>query len=238
MPSAPASLTGIDFSYRKGRPVLQDLDWEVPPARTILLGPNGAGKSTLLQLLAGILTPSAGRLSGVSAGHVGYMPQVIKAIGGMSVLDQVAYCGWLKGMSVARARKEALSALDSVRLTSRQREATTALSGGQLRRMGLAQAMIGDSRLLLLDEPTAGLDPAQRDNFAEIVADLTVPVVVATHQIEDLQRTYQDVVVLLEGTMAFQGSVAQFLAQDPAGGDDPQRAYRCLLADRVGALEF
>ncbi|HYY10774.1 MAG TPA: ATP-binding cassette domain-containing protein [Kineosporiaceae bacterium] len=230
-------MTGIDFSYRKGRPVFTGLEWQVPGARTILLGPNGAGKSTLMQLLAGVLKPSAGTMSGASGRRVGYMPQVIKAIRGMSVLDQVAYCGWLRGLGVARARQEALAALDSVRLTSRSNDATTSLSGGQLRRMGLAQAMTGDSELLLLDEPTAGLDPAQRDNFAEIVAELTVPVVVATHQIEDLRRTYQDVVVLIEGRIAFQGPVAEFLTYDAVAGDDPQRAYRGLVADRVGVLE-
>jgi len=161
------------------------------------------------------------------------MPQTVKAVAGFTVLDQVSYCGWLKGLRTKAARESGRAALEAVQLEAKQDDSARALSGGQLRRLGLAQALVGDSKILLLDEPTAGLDPAQRDNFESVLSSLAVPVIVATHQIEDIQRSYQNVAVLLSGRLAFEGTVPEFLERDSSGRDDPLKAYRDVLAEHA-----
>lgn len=221
----------ISFAYRSAKPVFTDFTWEIPRKRTLLLGPNGGGKSTLLQIATGLLKPQRGELSGGCGTDIGYMPQTIKAVSGLSVLDQVAYCGWLRGLKVRAARRKGLEALGAVDLGEKRNDPSRSLSGGQLRRLGLAQALVGDSSALLLDEPTAGLDPAQRDNFAELLATMDVPFLVASHQIEDIDRTYECVTVLVLGRILYQGTVEDFAREDPTGARDPLRAYKAIIRD-------
>lgn len=107
---------------------------------------------------------------------------------------------------------------------------TRSLSGGQLRRVGIAQALVGHSDLLLLDEPTAGLDPAQRANLADVITALDMPVIVSTHQVEDIETSYDDVVVMSEGALIFNGTVTEFLAHDETRSNNPVRAYTALIS--------
>lgn len=210
---------GVGFGYGLVRrtEVFTDLDWAVPPGRrTVLLGPNGAGKSTLLKLLAGYLQPRSGEIvrprDADGSVRVGWMPQDITAIRGLTVLEQVTYAGWLTGMSRSSATVRARDALATVLLAGRADARAASLSGGQLRRLGLAEALAVDVDVLLLDEPTAGLDPAQRGNFREIVRSIPedVAVVVSTHQVDDLDDLFQHVTVLADGTITFDGPVAGF----------------------------
>lgn len=228
---------GITFRYRRsGPPVLRDFSWEVPCGRTVLLGPNGAGKSTLLALGADAMQPRRGRVTYGTLDptvhrdrpcyrrFVGWMPQQIRPVPGLTVREQVTYAAWLKGLSNAAAKDAASKSLNWTDLESLADRKTTTLSGGELRRLGLAQVLAHDAHVLLLDEPTAGLDPAQRARFRELLAALPADrcVVVSTHQVDDLDALFDQVVVLEAGTIRYSGSTAEFM--DLAPNEEVHRA--------------
>ena len=155
------------------------------------------------------------------------MPQQVRAIPGLTSREQVAYAGWLKGMSRSAAWTEAPAALERVDLTGEADRLTAQLSGGQQRRVGLAQLLVHRADLLLLDEPTAGLDPGQRARFRETLRRTAqdVPVVVSTHRVDDLTDLFDTVVVMDHGRIPFQGSTEAFmaLAPGPWHPNDPRR---------------
>lgn len=239
----------VTYRYRRNAsPVLSGFSWTVSPGRTVLLGPNGAGKSTLLALGADALQPAVGR---VALGElnprrrsdrssyrraVGWVPQQTKALPGLSAREQVAYAGWLKGLSGDAAWDAAMDALAAVGMAERSGERTTRLSGGQLRRVGLAQALVHQPEVLLLDEPTAGLDPEQRARFREMLTSLPPeqPLVVSTHQVDDLSELFHWVVALFAGEIRFEGTVAEFLALAPAGAERQAEAAYAHLA--IGSM--
>ncbi|MFI9627419.1 ATP-binding cassette domain-containing protein [Streptomyces sp. NPDC052042] len=243
--------TACTYQYRRGVVVLDRLDLVFPPGRTVLLGPNGAGKSTLLALAASALAPESGSVSygGLNPAfrvqrkeyrrRVGWMPQEIDAMPGMTAREQVAYAGWLKGMSRSHAWEAAVGALDAVSLTDKADSQSSALSGGQRRRLGVAQTLVHGAELILMDEPTAGLDPAQRRVFRGIVGRLSghAHVIVSTHQTEDLSDLYENVVVLEDGHVRFNGTVNEFTARadkDAAPSQTAESAYEETL--RSGGL--
>ncbi|WP_039628452.1 ATP-binding cassette domain-containing protein [Streptomyces sp. 769] len=234
----PISISDCSFMYRRGLPVLDGLSLSFGHGATVLLGPNGAGKSTLLGIAASALRPASGhvRIGGLDTRSrkdvkeyrrkVGWLPQQVKAVAGLRVREQVAHAGWLKGMSRVEAWKASRRALDQVDLADLSTRRTTELSGGQKRRLGIAQALVHSAEVVLMDEPTAGLDPAQRATFRDLVARLssTVAIVVSTHQTEDLADIYQSVVVLDKGHVKHQGEVGSFLDLAPAGTSPERKA--------------
>lgn len=243
-------MTTVEFDdlthrYRRGGPpVLSGFTWEMPKGRSVLLGPNGAGKTTLLAIGADAMAPSAGR---VRFGHldparrgqrsayrrsVAWMPQQVRAIPGLTCREQVAYVGWLKGASRTEAWERSLVALGMVDLVDRADSTAAHLSGGQLRRLGLAQCLVHNGKALLLDEPTAGLDPEQRARFREVLLGLPeVPIMVATHQVDDLADVFDSVAVIDAGKIIWQGAPAAFLALAPPRSKYPgEDAFRLLLS--------
>jgi ABC-2 type transport system ATP-binding protein len=219
------SVEDVSFRYRRwlrARPVFDALTWSVPVGRrTLLLGPNGAGKSTLLSLMAGQLTPQRGIIGFSEAPgerslyqRVAWMPQDVTAVRGLTVREQVVYAGWLVGRSIPDAEITADRLLELTHLTDLRDKRSNELSGGQLRRVGLAQTLTREHEVLLLDEPTAGLDPAQARNFRRILDELPrrSGIVISTHQIAELDDHFDHVTVLAEGRIAFDGSVTEFLA--------------------------
>ncbi len=145
---------------------------------------------------------------------------------GLRVREQVAYGGWLKGMSRGAAWDASAGALAKVRMSQLADRRSAELSGGQLRRLGIAQALVHDAEVVLLDEPTAGLDPSQRSAFRKLLAELqdAVSFIVSTHQTEDLAASYRSVVVLDQGRVRYQGSIGEFLGRVPAGVSEERRA--------------
>ncbi|MCX4666071.1 ATP-binding cassette domain-containing protein [Streptomyces sp. NBC_01381] len=241
-------LSACTFAYRRWLPpVLKDFTYRLPQGLTILLGPNGAGKSTALRLAASVSRPRAGTVTfdGLAAGTKGYrqavawMPQHITAMSGLTAREQVAYTGWLKGMAKADAWEQAAGALDRVGLTPQTDTKVKRLSGGQLRRVGVASALVHGARVLLLDEPTAGMDPRQRRVFRELlqqVTDAGVQVLMSTHDVTDLAEEADHVTVLDVGAIAFSGPTEEFLAHAPAdtaAGRTAEAAYS-LLAESAG----
>ena len=235
----------VSFAYVGGWPwarsrtqVLAAFSWELPEGRPVLLGPNGAGKSTLLGLGASALMPAvgavrAGGLSSSSRGDesgfrraVGWMPRRVQGISGLTCREQVAYAGWLKGLTRGAAWDAAAGALDRVDLAAEAGRRSSELSGGQLRRLGLAQTLVHRADVLLLDEPTAGLDPNQRARFREVLRDVSdsTPVLVSTHQVDDLTDLFDTVVVIDHGHLRFTGTPGEFMALAPPAAPIPARA--------------
>ncbi|MFE7189896.1 ATP-binding cassette domain-containing protein [Kitasatospora sp. NPDC057541] len=226
----------IDFQYSRKALLFTGLDLRIDNPATVLLGPNGAGKSTLMALAASQLSPHRGLVTwrGVNpaAGDgdraayrraVAWLPQQITPVPGLSVREQVAYCGWLKGMSRTAAWRASAGALARVGLSGLADRPGHQLSGGQLRRMGIAGCLAHHSELILMDEPTAGLDPTQRAVFRSLVEELTgeVGILVSTHRTEDLAGTYRHVVVLDRGQVRFQGATEEFHALAAVGRAAP-----------------
>ncbi|MEZ7004176.1 ABC transporter ATP-binding protein [Streptomyces sp. AD55] len=241
----PISYVDCSFGYRRGAPVVSSLDFTFPTGNTVFLGPNGAGKSTLLKLAASALSPTSGTVgyAGLETGsrralreyrrRIAWMPQNIECVAGLTAREQVAYVGWLKGLSKAAAWEKAVSALTRVELGKHADRKVSELSGGQLRRVGVAQSLVHDAEVLLLDEPTAGMDPRQRRVFHDVLEQLRghVDVVLSTHDVADLESAYDSVVVLLDGEVEFHGTIPEFLAMAPRGtppGRLAEAAYHAL----------
>ncbi|RMI37196.1 ABC transporter ATP-binding protein [Streptomyces triticirhizae] len=234
-------LRACTYAYRPwARPVLSGLDYRLPPGVTVLLGPNGAGKSTLLRLAAGVTRPRAGSVSlddlpsqaRAYRGAVAWMPQHITAMTALTAREQVAYTGWLKGMNRADAWTASATALARVDLADEADTRARRLSGGQLRRVGVAAALVHGARVLLLDEPTAGMDPRQRRVFRDVLATLTdeVTVLLSTHDVADLAEESDHVTVLEAGRIRYTGSTEGFLSHAPADAVAGRRAEAAYTA--------
>ncbi|MET0426518.1 MAG: ABC transporter ATP-binding protein [Actinoplanes sp.] len=217
-----------------------------------LLGPNGAGKTTLMRALATVNRPSGGelRLLGTDAGdsrglrslrsRLGYLPQHFGFYPRFTVREYVEYMAWLREMPAAAIPGAVQRSVERVGLTDRADSRLKALSGGMLRRVGIAQAIVNDPALLLLDEPTVGLDPEQRVEFRTLLRDLGADscVVVSTHLVEDVVAACSDVVLIDQGTLVFQGLPADLIGYGEQGGtgDSPaERGYTTLLNNHRSA---
>jgi len=212
-----------------------------------LLGPNGAGKTSLLRMMATVLQPSSGslRLLGRDPHNygerreirrrLGYLPQNLGYYPGFTVVEFVEYFALLKEMPPARIPAAVAEAVERVALGEKARSKLRTLSGGMLRRVGIAQAIVNDPELLLLDEPTAGLDPEQRVQFRAVLRELgeRSTVVVSTHLVEDVGAACTEVALIDRGNIAFRGTPDE-LTERGAGyglGDSPlERGYSAVLA--------
>ena len=236
------SVANARFSYGR-KLVISDLSVLFAPGRTVLLGPNGAGKSTLMAMLASVLRPRGGSIrlqlpegSEPTYGRrsyrsrIAWLPQNITPMPGLTVREHVAYSGWLKGMRRSDAWRASERDLIRFDLSALAGSKATQLSGGQTRRMALAGSLVHDADVILLDEPTAGLDPNQRDHFRKVLADLPSDVitVVSTHQTEDLIESYNQAIVLVDGSIRFQGPVRALVGEQPSA-DATAIAYRRLV---------
>jgi ABC-2 type transport system ATP-binding protein len=210
-----------------------------------VLGPNGAGKTTLIRSLATVLKPAGGAVSLLGRSpsgsdlrllrrDIGYLPQQFGFYPRFTVREFVEYMAWLKEMPKAEIPGAVQRAIDRADLAGRADDRLKTLSGGMLRRAGIAQAIVNDPRILLLDEPTVGLDPAQRMQFRDLLRSLTADtcVVVSTHLVEDVATACSDVVLMDEGRLVFQGTPAELAAagdESDAGDSPAERGYSAAL---------
>ncbi|HPB46184.1 MAG TPA: ATP-binding cassette domain-containing protein [Microthrixaceae bacterium] len=208
--------------------VLDDVSFDLAPGITALLGPNGAGKTTLIGLLSTASRPDAGEIT--VFGHrsdgplperieirrrLGFLPQEVRFPAGMTAFGFLDYIAVLKEWDDTGARHaEVRRVLSVVGLDDRPTIKVRKLSGGQRRRLAFAQALIGDPDLLILDEPTTGLDPEQRARFRATLSERARhgTVLLATHQTEDVAAVCDRVIVLVAGRVAHDGDVAGFVA--------------------------
>ena len=216
-------LTKIYHSGKQEVRALDGIDLEISNGMFGLLGPNGAGKTTLMRILAGIVNPTSGRVS--VAGHelssetektavkamLGYLPQELGLYPDLTARQFVDYMAVLKGLSDGAARRSRVSTvIEMVGLEQDADRKLKGFSGGMKRRVGIAQALVNDPRLLIVDEPTAGLDPEERIRFRNLLVDLASErvVILSTHIVEDIGQTSQDMAVLSKGKLLFRGSPA------------------------------
>jgi ABC-2 type transport system ATP-binding protein len=222
---------GLGLRYARRRWGLADFTCHVEGRAIGVLGPNGAGKSTLLSLVTGARRPTTGRLS-VSGldlserrerrllqSRLGFVPQSVDIYPAYTVTQFLRYVCWLRRVPAAEvsARIEAAArATDLLDVTDRR---IRTLSGGTRQRVALAQTLVNEPDLIVLDEPTVGLDPEQRAGFLALVQGLRdrSGVLLATHLVEDVAEVCDTVVVLFEGRSVFTGSVRDLVAE--AGGD-------------------
>jgi ABC-2 type transport system ATP-binding protein len=223
--AATATLEGVTKRYGRLEAV-RPTNLDIRPGVVGLLGPNGAGKTTLLSLLATVLPPTKGRITvaghEVTASHaervearrrIGYLPQEVHFPSGMTAAGFVDYIAVLKEWKDGTRRAaEVRRVLELVGLGDRSTMKIRKLSGGQRRRLAVAQALIGAPELLLLDEPTTGLDPEQRASLRSILSGLPGTVFLSTHQTEDVAALCDRVIVLDDGAVRFDGSVRDLLA--------------------------
>ncbi|NKY13006.1 ATP-binding cassette domain-containing protein [Streptomyces somaliensis DSM 40738] len=209
------ALDGVHVDFRSGT--------------TALLGPNGAGKTTLLSLLSTARRPHEGTVSllGEPVGgrvrvrrvreRIGVLPQSFGYYPRFTVREFVEYAAWLRRVPGGRRRERTREALRLVELEKHADRRMGELSGGMLRRAGIAQAVVNEPALVLLDEPTVGLDPAQRVGFRRLIKDLgeRSAVVMSTHLAEDVAHVCDRVHVLLDGRVRFTGSIRDLCARAP-----------------------
>ena len=207
-----------------------------------LLGPNGAGKTTLIRTLATVLRPTSGTLTLLGGldlrelrRRIGYLPQEFGYYRRFTVREFVEYMAWLKEMPARDIPAAVQRSVERVGLADRADDRLKTLSGGMVRRAGIAQAIVNDPEVLLLDEPTAGLDPAQRMRFRELLVELGTDacVIVSTHLVEDVGTACSQVAVMDQGRIVFYGTPAELTARgtEQGTGDAPlERGYTAVLA--------
>ncbi len=200
---------------------LQGIDLEIGPEVFGLLGPNGAGKTTFIRIIATLLPPSAGKATvfGHDVLHdripirkmLGYLPQEFGAYPKLTGREYLEYIAALKG--IRRPKRQIDGLLAQFHLTDVARRRVTSFSGGMLRRLGIAQALLGEPKVLLVDEPTGGLDPEERVRFRDFLMGLSGDrvVVLSTHLVEDVAMACERLAVVRGGKILYQGAVSGLL---------------------------
>ena len=221
-----SSLTKTYRSNGKSVKALNGIDLQIGAGMFGLLGPNGAGKTTLMRILAGIVNPSSGdvRVDGHDLSSekgklavkstLGYLPQELGMYPELTAVQFVDYMAILKGMDEPNDRRRRVAqVLDLVGLSGESGRKIKGFSGGMKRRVGIAQALVNDPRLLIVDEPTAGLDPEERIRFRNLLVNLAEErvVLLSTHIVEDIGQTCRDMAVLSHGQVIFRGNPTELM---------------------------
>jgi ABC-2 type transport system ATP-binding protein len=242
------NVEATDLTRRLGRTqAVAGVTMTIGPGVFGLLGPNGAGKTSLLRTLATVIPPTSGRLRLLDRDpgdygqrreirrRLGYLPQNLGFYPGFTVVEFVEYFALLKEVPPARVHHAVAAAVERVDLGDKAKAKLRTLSGGMLRRVGIAQAIVNEPELLLLDEPTAGLDPEQRLMFRGLLRDLgkQAAVIVSTHLVEDVGAACEQVGMMDRGKIVFQGTPDQLRERadgTDAAGDSPlERGYSAVL---------
>lgn len=217
------TLQDICKNYGK-KEALKHIDLTIPEGMFGLLGRNGAGKTTLMKILVTLLPADHGEISmcGIDIKNrreirnmVGYLPQEFSMYGSMSVYETMDYLGTLSGLTKKERKARIPVLLEKVNLGENHHTKVKAMSGGMKRRLGIAQALLNDPKVLVVDEPTAGLDPEERVRFRNILSDIADNriVILSTHIVGDIEASCEQIAILDEGNLKFAGTVAELLEQ-------------------------
>lgn len=214
-------VSNVTKQYKGGVTALADVSFTAGSGVFGLLGHNGAGKSTLMQAIVTVEPPTAGtiRVCGFDSArqgkavrrHIGYLPQSLPMYPNLTVWDFVSYMGALKGIRDKKQVEQVLAQVDMLEFAKRK---IGRLSGGMRRRVGIAQALLGEPRVLVVDEPTAGLDPEERVRFRGVLSQYAQhgrTVLLSTHIVEDIHQLCENLAVLRKGRLFYAGSSQDLL---------------------------
>lgn len=212
------NVAGVSKTYKNGVKALENVSLTIPLGMYGLLGPNGAGKSTLMRTLATLQEPDAGSIhlgdidvlkeKDAVRRCLGYLPQEFGVYPRISAEDMLSHLALLKGVTNSGERREAVKAiLERCNLYEVRKKALTSFSGGMRQRFGIAQALMGNPRLLIVDEPTAGLDPGERNRFYNLLAEVgeQVIVILSTHIVEDVMDLCTKMAIIHQGKVLYEG---------------------------------
>jgi ABC-type multidrug transport system ATPase subunit len=221
-------IRNLTKTYPGNIQALGGIDLSIGSGMFGLVGPNGAGKTTLMRIISCIIRPTGGQVEvfghsvGTGAGKqaiktsLGYLPQELGMYPDLTAQEFLDYFAILKGVTDKRQRRlQVAELLELVRLSDAAGRKIKGFSGGMKRRVGIAQALLGSPRLLIVDEPTAGLDPEERVRLRNLLADAAArcTVILSTHIIEDISQSCRDLAVINKGQVAFQGSPGELIRQ-------------------------
>ena len=219
------TITGLSKTYPNGVRALKNLSLSVGSSMFGLLGPNGAGKSSLMRTIATLQDPDSGSimLDGIDVltqkdevrRVLGYLPQEFGVYPKMSAVDMLGHLAILKGIVVAGERKEMVEALlQQTNLWDVRKKSLSTYSGGMKQRFGIAQALLANPRLIIVDEPTAGLDPAERNRFLNLLSSIgrDVTVILSTHIVDDVRELCPRMAIIAQGEVLLEGAPAESIA--------------------------
>lgn len=219
------SIKGLNKVYPNGNHALKDVNLEIPTGMFGLLGPNGAGKSTLMRILVALMEPSSGEVDVFGydlrkqrkeiRGVLGYLPQDFRFFAKYKTYEFLDYAARLSGMNNSRKRKEAVDTmLESVGLFDVRERYANKLSGGMKRRLGIAQALIHNPKVIIVDEPTTGLDPEERIRFRNLLTEVSennVTIILSTHIVGDISSSCKCMALMNKGEVSFYGSPEEMI---------------------------
>jgi len=218
-------IEALTHVYGGGVRALDEVSLTIPNGMFGLLGPNGAGKSTLMRIVATLQTPTSGfvRFDDIDVlanpdalrRTLGYLPQDFGVYPRVSALEMLDHLAVLKGLAEPRARREVVEGLlRQVNLWEHRKRALSGYSGGMRQRFGIAQALIGEPRLIIVDEPTAGLDPEERNRFLNLLAEIgeNVVVLLSTHIVADVSDLCPAMAIICDGRIVRQGAPSELTA--------------------------
>ncbi|PVM89530.1 ABC transporter ATP-binding protein [Caulobacter endophyticus] len=250
-------IENLTHVYGNGVRALDEVSLTIPRGMYGLLGPNGAGKSTLMRTIATLQAPTSGHIrfgdidvlkdpEGLRR-VLGYLPQDFGVYPRVSAYDMLDHMAVLKGIAGRKERKDTVeSLLAQVNLWNVRSKAIAGFSGGMRQRFGIAQALIGDPRLIIVDEPTAGLDPEERNRFLNLLAEIgeNVVVILSTHIVEDVSDLCPAMAIICDGRIVREGAPADLIRQldgriwkktiDKAELEDARKAHQVISTRLLG----
>ncbi len=220
-------IEGLEKIYPNGNYAIKDLNLEIPNGMFGLLGPNGAGKSTLMRILVTLMKPTRGKVTVNNLdlaknrreirSMLGYLPQDFSFFSKLKTSEFLDYAARLAGMKNGKERRRAVDQmLEEVGLFEARDRNANKLSGGMKRRLGIAQALINNPKIIIVDEPTTGLDPEERIRFRNLLSTIStrdVIIILSTHIVGDISSTCNNMALLNNGRLAFYGSPEQLVRE-------------------------
>jgi ABC-2 type transport system ATP-binding protein len=220
------SIKNLTKTYANGVQALSNISLEINNGMFGLLGPNGAGKSSLMRTIVGLQPADAGEilLNGMNIlenppyikKQLGFLPQDFGVYPKISAQDLLNHIAIIKGVANKKERKEQIdSLLEKVNLSSHKNKEVYTFSGGMRQRFGVAQALLGNPKIIIVDEPTAGLDPEERNRFNGLLAEIGVEriVILSTHLVEDVRNLCSNMAIIKNGKVVLQGNPNDFVAE-------------------------
>lgn len=220
------SINNLSLTYKNGFQAIKDISLDIKNGMFGLLGPNGAGKSSLMKTIVGLQKPTSGTIlfNGVDIAknpdyikqNLGFLPQDFGVYPKVSAYDLLEHIAILKGINDKNQRKnQILGLLEKVNLSDFARKEVHTFSGGMKQRFGVAQALLGDPKIIIVDEPTAGLDPEERNRFNTLLNDISqeVIVILSTHLVEDVRNLCSEMAVMNHGQILRKGNPGTLIAE-------------------------